>query len=166
MTRYGSTTLGLAGNRPIGGGQTPQMRWPDGKTQGESMDLVREIDERYNSGLLYPDAIKRLRLSTKHEIQEYIPIEITSIFTSCILVWSGAESRVEEREFESVLRKTDRIAVRDSAAQLPCLRDGLDPKDASAYPHLAALVRGKWKRKYPHMHVELEAIQARGEKFL
>ena len=27
-------------------GQTPQMKWPDGRTQGESMDLVEEIKNK------------------------------------------------------------------------------------------------------------------------
>ena len=45
------------------GGQTPQMRWPEGRTQGESMDLVEEIDDRYANGSL---------LSSDSEIQECI----------------------------------------------------------------------------------------------
>ena len=28
-------------------GSTPQMRWPGGRTQGESMDLVRALDETF-----------------------------------------------------------------------------------------------------------------------
>ena len=33
------------------------MKWEDGSTQSESMDLVREIDERYPGESLYPEDI-------------------------------------------------------------------------------------------------------------
>ena len=41
------------GGRPsYFGGQTPQMKWPDGRTQGESYDLVQALDAKYNSNQL------------------------------------------------------------------------------------------------------------------
>ena len=44
------------GGRPSWyGGSTPQVRWPDGRQQGESMDLVRRLDEEYpDSPQLWP----------------------------------------------------------------------------------------------------------------
>ena len=48
---------------PYWSGQTPQMRWPDGRTQGESMDLVREIDTRYGNNVLYPPDISYAEFS-------------------------------------------------------------------------------------------------------
>ena len=33
------------------------------------------------------------------------------------------------------------------AAQLPCLRDGLDPRDGSRYPNLARWYTGRWTRR-------------------
>jgi glutathione S-transferase len=144
---------------PYWGGQTPQMRWPDGKTQGESMDLVREIDERYNSGLLYPDAIKNEVINKAREFKNIFPSKSRPSSRAAFLFgWSGEP--LWKSEFESVLRKTDELLsgtggpffcgeftaadiawcpfLERYAAQLPCLHDGLDPKDASAYPHLAA----------------------------
>lgn len=39
---------------PYFSGQTPQIKWPNGRIQGESMDLVHEVDVRYGGGILYP----------------------------------------------------------------------------------------------------------------
>lgn len=41
---------------PYFSGQTPQMRWPDGKIQRESMYLVREVSDRFGGEDLYPSA--------------------------------------------------------------------------------------------------------------
>jgi glutathione S-transferase len=50
------------GGRPSWfGSTTPRLRWPDGSDMGESMDIVRAIDDRYGGGpRLYgpPDAQK------------------------------------------------------------------------------------------------------------
>ena len=44
------------GGRPSWyGGQTPQIQWADGRTQGESMDIVKKLDVEYpESRQLYP----------------------------------------------------------------------------------------------------------------
>lgn len=146
---------------PYWSGQTPQMRWPDGRTQGESMDLVREIDTRYGN-MLYPPDMKNDVINKCREFKRIFPSKSRPSSRAAFLFgWSGEP--LWKSEFESVLHKTDELLAASSsegpffcgeaftaadvawapfleryAAQLPCLHEGLDPKDALTYPHLNA----------------------------
>ena len=153
------------GRRPpyFTGGQTPQVRWPDGRTQGESMDLVEEVDRRYGGGgNLYPDPIKDDVINKARMFQTIFPSKSRPSSRAAFLFgWSGEP--LQRSEFESVLSQTDdllRSSSKDGpffcgesftaadiswvpfleryAAQLPCLYEGLDPRDGAStgYPHL------------------------------
>lgn len=145
---------------PYWGGQTPQMLWPDGKNQGESMDLVQEVDKRYGKGMLYPESIKNDVINKARAFQNTFPSKSRPSSRAAFLFgWSGEP--LWKAEFESVLTKTndllestdgpffcgDQYTAADIAwvpfleryaAQLPCLHEGLNPRDASSYPHLNA----------------------------
>lgn len=138
------------------------MRWPDGRTQGESMDLVRDIDTRYGNNVLYPPDMKNDVINKSREFKRIFPSKSRPSSRAAFLFgWSGEP--LWKSEFESVLHKTDELLAASSsegpffcgesftaadvawapfleryAAQLPCLHEGLDPKDALTYPHLNA----------------------------
>jgi len=149
------------GGRPsYYGGQTPQMRWPEGRTQGESMDLVEELDGRYPEwGIrLYPEG-------REGEVKEMIGAwrntfprkSRPSSRAAFLFGWNG--DPLWKSEFERVLSETDAILAGSSGpffcgseltaadvawapflerygAQLPCLHDGLNPRDGDLYPNL------------------------------
>jgi len=141
-------------------GQTPQVRWPgDGRVQGESMDLVEEIDRRYGGGRLYPDEIKSDVIDKARMFGKTFPSKSRPSSRAAFLFgWSGEP--LWKSEFESVLSETDDLLGSSSdgpffcgesftaadvawapfleryAAQLPCLHEGLDPRDAARYPNL------------------------------
>ncbi len=150
---------------PYFAGQTPQMHWPEGRNQGESMDLVQEIDKRFcgNSGttVLYPEAIKNDVINQARMFQTIFPSKSKPSSRAAFLFrWSGEP--LWKSEFESVLHKTDELLGSSSnngpffcgkyftaadiawapfleryAAQLPCLHEGLDARnDESKYPNL------------------------------
>ncbi|KAL9186587.1 hypothetical protein ACHAXT_005825 [Thalassiosira profunda] len=146
------------GRRPsYFGGQTPQMRWPDGRVQGESMDLVQEVDSRF-SGALYPDSIKNDVINKGRAFASTFPSKSRPSSRAAFLFdWSGEP--LWKSEFESVLSKTDELLASSDgpffcgdaftaadiawapflerySAQLPCLHEGLTPRDAAKYPHL------------------------------
>jgi len=142
-------------------GQTPQMRWPNGKTQGESMDLVQEVDKLYGASdnLLYPEDIKNDVINKAREFSKIFPSKSRPSSRAAFLFdWSGEP--LWKSEFESVLTKTDELLGSNAdgpffcgksftaadvawvpfleryAAQLPCLHEGLNPRDSSVYPNL------------------------------
>mmetsp|Transcript_21470 Transcript_21470/g.46649 ORF Transcript_21470/g.46649 Transcript_21470/m.46649 type:complete len:424 (+) Transcript_21470:129-1400(+) len=148
------------GRKPpyFAGGLTPQMRWPDGENQGESMDLVQEVDARYG-GNLYPHSIKNDVINKARMFQTIFPSKSRPSSRAAFLFdWSG--DPLWKSEFESVLSQTDElIGTSDDgpffcgesftaadiswvpflerySAQLPCLHEGLDPRDATKYPNL------------------------------
>ena len=147
---------------PYWGGQTPQMRWPDGTNQGESMDLVQEVDKRYGGGMLYPSEIKHEVINKAREFGNIFPSKSRPSSRAAFLFgWSGEP--LWKSEFESVLSNTNDLLQSTSkdgpffcgkeftaadiawapfleryAAQLPCLHEGLNPRDSSSYPHLSA----------------------------
>ena len=140
-------------------GNTPQMRWSGASDsrQGESMDLMRALDEKYpDTPMLY----------CHDGVDEYISA-FRDIFpkgarpssrAAFLFSWNGEP--LFKSEFERVLRNTDEILGRNSegpffcgsefsaadiawapfleryAAQLPCLHDNLDPRDDELYPNL------------------------------
>lgn len=144
---------------PYWSGQTPQVRWQDGTVQRESMDLVREVDKRYN-GQLYPKAFQNDVINKSREFTKIFPSKSRPSSRAAFLFnWSGEP--LWKSEFESVLQNTNELLSTSSsspffcdtfsaadivwapfleryAAQLPCLHEGINPRDATIYPHLAA----------------------------
>jgi len=143
-------------------GQTPQIRWPGGLVQGESMDLVRSLDEKYpDDGLnLYPTDIKDEVEEKIREFRNIFPKGARPSSRAAYLFRFDGEPLWKD-EFERVLKDTDallgvnaddgpffcgsRFTAADIAwcpfleryaAQLPCLHDGLNPYDTKSYPHL------------------------------
>ncbi|KAL7540908.1 hypothetical protein ACHAXR_010466 [Thalassiosira sp. AJA248-18] len=139
-------------------GQTPQMRWPDGSVQGESLDLVQEVDTRYGGGSLYPESIKNDVINKARMFGKIFPSKSRPSSRAAFLFgWDGEP--LWKSEFESVLSNTDDLLgssdgpffcgnqftaadiawvpfLERYAAQLPCLHEGLNPRDATNYPHL------------------------------
>lgn len=141
------------------GGQTPQMKWPESsRNQGESMDLVAEVDRRYNENGF---------LSSDPDIQDIIR-KFSTIFprarpssrAAYLFQYNGEP--LWKSVFEETLQTIDtnllsggdtpyfggqkKITAADICYapflerwryQLPCLHRGLDPSDASQYPNLA-----------------------------
>lgn len=136
-------------------GTTPRIRWEDGTEQGESMDIVKGIDDRYGGGL-YPPDTQRLIAAFRDTFPR--PTRPSS---RAAFLFRSSGAPVSRRDFETTLQATDallagldgplfggrRASAADVAwapfleryaAQLPLLHDGLRPRDADAYPHLAA----------------------------
>eukprot|EP00984_Skeletonema_dohrnii_P025458 scaffold14620_cov66-Skeletonema_dohrnii-CCMP3373.AAC.2 len=85
-------------------GQTPQMRWPEGNTQGESMDLVLEVNERFG-GDLYPSADVT---ATADKFRKIFPSKSRPSSRAAFLFgWSGEP--LWKSEFERVLSETDEL---------------------------------------------------------
>lgn len=144
---------------PYFSGQTPQMRWPEGRIQGESMDLVRDVNERFG-GNLYPSADVT---ETADQFRKIFPSKSRPSSRAAFLFgWSGEP--LWKSEFERVLSETDELlgstngpffcgtsfTAADIAwapflerygAQLPCLHEGLNARDATKYPHLSSWYR-------------------------
>lgn len=146
-------------------GDTPQMRWENGKIQSESMDLVREVDKRFgnNSIRLYPQAIENQVLNKIQAFKKIFPSRARPSSRAAFLFRFDGEP-LWKSEFEKVLKDADTLLSETNgpffcgseftaadiawapfleryAAQLPCLHDGLDPKDDTNYPHLASWYR-------------------------
>ncbi|EJK71359.1 hypothetical protein THAOC_07216 [Thalassiosira oceanica] len=140
-------------------GTTPQVVWPDGRRQGESMDLVREVDERYGGGRLYPPSLGGRVDEMADAFRGTFPSgSRPSSRAAFLFSWTGEP--LFRSEFERVLEDTDGLLSKGDgpflcgdtftaadvawapfleryAAQLPCLHDGLNPRDESSYPNLA-----------------------------
>lgn len=161
VVKYDTVRIDNTGHGPrpsYYGGQTPQMRWPEGRTQGESMDLVEEIDERYANGSL---------LSSDPDIQDCIR-QFSNIFprarpssrAAYLFQYNGEP--IWKSTFEETLQKAnDKLFDKKGGPfmagqsaptaadiayapfleryryQLPCLHPGLNPADASKYPQLS-----------------------------
>ena len=141
-------------------GQTPQIRWPEStKNQGESMDIVNRIDQRYNEGRWKHDDP-----TVCHVIAQFgtiFPRRARPSSRAAFLFQHNGEP-LGRGTFERTLRETDdllpqsqggpyfvgdRFTAADMAwlpfleryrYQLPCLHAGLDPNDPCEYPYLAA----------------------------
>jgi len=143
------------------GGNTPQMKWEDGSTQSESMDLVREIDRRYpDVGMcLYPDDIQSEVINKAERAFRNIFPKRARPSSRAAFLFRGDGSPLWKNEFETTLQETDallgetegpffcgdRFTASDIAwapfleryaGQLPCLHEGLDPRCSEAYPNL------------------------------
>lgn len=148
------------GGKPsyYGGGTTPQMKWPNGQMQGESMDLVYRLDEEYDTYDFQ---------SNNPQVQKVIS-QFRSIFPSrarpssrAAFLFQYSGDALWKSTFEDTLQKTDALLANTDGSffvgdtltaadiawapfleryryQLPCLHDGLEPYDATKYPHLEA----------------------------
>lgn len=136
-------------------GQTPQLRWPNGKQQGESMDLVKELDATYNGGQLYgPDDVE----DKINAFRNIFPRARPSSRAAFLFQYNGEplwRSTFEETlvETNDLLAGTpgpffcgEELSAADIAwapfleryrYQLPCLHDGLDPNDNAKYSYLS-----------------------------
>ena len=146
------------GGRPsyYNGGQTPQMRWPDGTMQGESYDLVQALDERYGKNIL--QCHKSETNDMVNRFRSIFPRARPSSRAAFLFQYNG--DPLGRTTFEETLEQTnallgqtegsffcgDSITGADIAwapfleryrYQLPCLHDKLEPDDPAMYPHLA-----------------------------
>lgn len=136
-------------------GQTPQMRWDDGRVQGESMDLVYELDTRYGLGLRSEDDDVR---SVVKEFSTIFPRARPSSRAAYLFQYNCEP--LSRGTFERTLQLTnellgetdgnffcgDDFTAADVAwapfleryrYQLPCLHDGLWPDDVFTYQNLS-----------------------------
>lgn len=144
-------------------GTTPQLKWPDGRVQGESLDLVRDLDSKYSDSppILFPP-------ESSDEV-EYCISQFRNIFPSrarpssrAAFLFQGNGDPLWRGVFEDTLQGTNELLSKNSDGpffcgsvitgadvawvpfleryryQLPCLHEGLEPNDATKYPHLAA----------------------------
>lgn len=100
-------------------GDTPQIRWEDGKVQSESMDLVREVDKRYSlrdgssssssSPIeLYPDDILNEVINKIREFRNIFPSGARPSSRAAFLFrWDGEP--LWKNEFDKTLRETDEL---------------------------------------------------------
>ncbi|CAK0823913.1 unnamed protein product, partial [Prorocentrum cordatum] len=141
------------------GGSTPQVRWADGRTQKESLDIVRKLDAEYpESPQLWPDEeVTRL----VDAFRDIFPKGTRPSSRAAFLFSGYGDMPVWRSEFEKTLTKTDellgkhggpffygaRLTAADVAwapflerysEQLPCLHAGLDPRDPGRWPRLSA----------------------------
>ena len=136
-------------------GQTPQMRWPDGRTQGESMDLVYELDRRYDLGLRSDDEDVR---AVANDFRNVFPQARPSSRAAYLFQYNGEP--LSRSTFEQTLQATnellgetdgnffcgDNFTAADVAwapfleryrYQLPCLHENLWPDDVFSYQNLS-----------------------------
>jgi glutathione S-transferase len=142
------------GPRPRGySGSTPQVRWPETKRlQGESLDLMKELDRRYpeTAPLWPPPGMPMTEVSSMvSAFKRAFPSNARPSSRSAFLFgWDGPLAR---SDFESALDRTEELLAKHEggffcgealsaadiawapflerwAAQLPCLHDGLLPK--------------------------------------
>jgi len=154
---YSTVLIDNMGSRPSWfGGQTPQIRWPSGGSQGESVDILRRLDREFpESAPLWPN----------EEVTELVNAfkKITRPSSRAAFLFRGyGGDAVWRSDFEATLGATDellgkysdgpffhgaRLSAADCAwapfleryaAQLPCLHAGLEPRDRKRWPRLAA----------------------------
>ena len=140
-------------------GQTPQMRWPDGSIQGDSMDLVENL-ESPNSPSLYPSFQADCIDSSISQFMSIFPSGLRPSSRAAFLFsWNGEP--LFKHDFEKTLKRTNELLEDNGsgpffcgsdmtaadvawapfleryAAQLPCFYESLNPKDPDLYPQLA-----------------------------
>lgn len=146
------------------GSSTPAIRWPDGTCQGESLDILEALDERF------PDSPTRLLPTAPQEHAEALRLAASlpkMLPSHCrpssraAFLYRGS-GPVPAADFEASLREMDRQLAAASggpflmgadfgladaawapfleryAVQLPLLHEGLCPRDGSRWPALAA----------------------------
>ena len=95
------------------GGQTPQMRWPNGKQQGESMDLVKQIDVNYANGKYQSNEPHVQDLVSR--FQSTFPRARPSSRAAYLFQMNGEP--LWRNVFETTLQKTDEILVEQKQQQ-------------------------------------------------
>jgi glutathione S-transferase len=132
------------------------MRWPDGRQQGESLDLVKELDARYNEGKLYtPSNVE----DCVDAFRNIFPRARPSSRAAFLFQYNGEP--LWKSTFEKTLEGAENLLARSSGPffcgdeisaadiawapfleryryQLPCLHEGLEPDNPDRYPNLAA----------------------------
>jgi len=88
-------------------GTTPQMKWEDGTTQGESMDLIQVLDEKtYPAPALEPGFLYPSTLDVSNKIEKWRDIfpngARPSSRAAFLFSWNGEP--LSKSEFERVLR--------------------------------------------------------------
>lgn len=93
---------------PYYSGQTPQMKWEDGKTQGESMDIVYALDQKsypspaLEAGVLYNNGDDNVQDKIDAWKQIFPRGARPSSRAAYLFSWSG--DPLPKSEFERVLR--------------------------------------------------------------
>jgi glutathione S-transferase len=137
------------------GGQTPQMKWPDGRVQGESMNLVDRLDQDYGCQLQsYQSSVQ----DCVSQFRNIFPRARPSSRAAYLFQYNGEP--LWKSNFQETLQGTNDLIGQTKGPffcgndltaadvawapfleryryQLPCLHEGLDPADPSAYPNLA-----------------------------
>ncbi len=136
------------------------MKWEDGSTQSESMDLVREIDKRYPGESLYPEDILNEVINKGERAFRNIFPKRSRPSSRAAFLFRFDGSPLWKNEFEKTLVEADALLAETDgpffcgdrftsadiawapfleryAGQLPCLHEGLDPKCSKTYPHLS-----------------------------
>ena len=139
------------------GSTTPRIRWADGTDQGESIDILKALDERYPSE---PPLFDEHSAALIGAFKDIFP-RMTRPSSRAAFLFRSSGQPVARRDFESTLEKTDALLgecggpffagesptapdvcwapfLERYAAQLPLLHDGLRPRDATRYPNLSS----------------------------
>jgi glutathione S-transferase len=137
-------------------GLTPQIKWPEGKLQGESMDLVSALDIRYECQLQSDANHVKECIS---QFRNIFPRARPSSRAAFLFQYNG--DPLSRSTFETTLQETDSLLSQTKGPffcgdqltaadiawapfleryryQLPCLHDGLEPYNSNVYPHLFA----------------------------
>lgn len=145
-------------------GETPQIRWGDGSTQKESLDIVRALDARFpETPPLWPPAGHDAAAVAEAvaAFRQTFPRGARPSSRAAFL-FQGGGGALPRSTFEATLDKTDELLGKHAdgpfflgasfsaadvawapfleryAAQLPCLHTGLVPRDGARWPNLAA----------------------------
>lgn len=148
------------GPRPsyFSGRQTPQVKWPNGQQQGESLDLVDRLDSDYQSF-----DFQSTNPKVKHAISQFrniFPSRARPSSRAAFLFQSNGQPLFRST-FENTLLKTEQLLAESDGSffagekltaadiawapfleryryQLPCLHVGLCPDDPEMYPQLSS----------------------------
>jgi len=166
-------------------GETPQIRWADGSTQKESLDIVRALDAKYpETPPLWPPAGHDAAAVAEAvaAFRQTFPRGARPSSRAAFL-FQGGGGALPRSTFEATLDGTDELLGRTGddgpfflggafsaadvawapfleryAAQLPCLHSGLVPRDGARWPHLA-----RWYDAMESDAVPAYACRVRGD---
>lgn len=119
---YHTVTIDNTGGRPsYFAGSTPQMRWADGRTQGESNDLVKALDEAFpdTPPLWPPDGIPSSEVSYMvSEWKRTMPLARPSSRAAFLFDYDG--DPLPRTTFEKALGRADELLGTHSAGPFFC----------------------------------------------